>query len=92
MIEGVQPATKIEPIGKIDDLIDQEKIKQGKTVLTVEGRPYHVAAQELDRMVKTRTKALLEYKELADQTKASLEQLVRVARRIDEIVYEISIS
>jgi len=91
MIEEMQQdLPPIERTGTVQDLISEDKIAQGATALTVEGRPYHKAAQELETMVKRRIDVLNEYTILAKSTHASLTELTRVHARIDQIINELS--
>ena len=88
--EIAQDLPPIERVGIVEDIISQEKIAQGATALTVDGRPYHSAAKELRIMTKRRVDVLREYEALVKTTHASLEELFRVHTRIDQIVNELS--
>ena len=79
----------IEITGTLADIIDQKKI-DGAVALTVDGRPYHKAAQELRTMTQRRIEVLNEYTILARSTQASLEELVMCHTRIDQIINELS--
>jgi hypothetical protein len=79
----------IEITGTLADIIDQKKI-DGAVALTVDGRPYHKAAQELRTMTQRRIEVLKEYTILARSTQASLEELVMCHTRIDQIINELS--
>lgn len=91
MIEEMQQdLPPIEKIGTVQDLISEEKIAQGVTALTVENRPYHKAAQELETMTRRRMEVLNEYTILVKSTHAALQELTRVHTRIDQIINELS--
>jgi hypothetical protein len=79
----------IEITGTLADIIDQKKI-DGAVALTVDGRPYHKAAQELRTMTARRIEVLKEYTILARSTQASLEELVMCHTRIDQVINELS--
>jgi len=81
--------TPLEKMGTLADIIDQSKI-DGAVALTVSGRPYHKAAQELRTMTARRLEVLNEYTILAKSTAASLQELVVVHNRIDEVINELS--
>ena len=80
----------IKPAGTVGDLISQEKVGMGLAAMTVEGRAYSVAAQELDRMIKRKQYVLEEYQAKMREIQASHEELVRLHVRIDQIIYELS--
>jgi sulfur carrier protein ThiS len=88
--EEIQKDLPIERAGTVQDLIDPDKIAQGAVALTVDGRPYHKAAQELETMTKRRREVLAEYTALMRATHASLEELVMCHNRIDAIINELS--
>lgn len=88
--EEIQKDLPIKPQGTVQDIIDPEKIAQGAVALTIEGRPYHKAAGELEIMTKRRIDVLHEYTELAKATHASLSELVICHNRIDQIINELS--
>jgi len=88
--EIAQDLPPIERVGIVQDIIDEKKIAQGATALTVENRPYHIAAKELRTLTKRRVDVLREYEALMKTTHASLEELFRVHTRIDQIVNELS--
>jgi hypothetical protein len=79
----------IERTGTLADIIDQSKI-DGAVALTITGRPYHKCAAELKTMTARRLEVLNEYTILAKSTQASLEELVMVHTRIDQIINELS--
>jgi len=87
--EEIQQDLPIERVGTIADLIDQKKI-DGAVALTVDGRPYHVCAKELQTMTRRRKEVLTEYSALVQGTHAALEELYRVHTRIDQLVNELS--
>ena len=82
--------TPLEKMGTLNDIIDQSKIDAGAVALTVTGRPYHKAAQELRTITQRRLEVLNEYTVLAKSTAASLQELVVVHNRIDEVINELS--
>ena len=88
--EIAQDLPPIERVGTTADIIDQNKINQGATALTVDGRQYHSAAKELRIMTQRRVDVLREYEALVQSTHAALEELSRVHTRIDQIVNELS--
>jgi galactokinase len=88
--EEIKQDMPIERVGSIADIISEEKILQGAVALTVENRPYHIAAKELRTLTKRRVDVLREYEALMKTTHASLEELFRVHTRIDQIVNELS--
>ena len=88
--EEIQKDLPIERAGTVQDLIDPEKIAQGAVALTIEGRPYHKAAQELETMTKRRIEVLYEYTTLVKSTHASLQELSVCHNRIDQIINELS--
>ena len=87
--EEIQQDAPLEKMGTLADIIDQSKI-DGAVALTVTGRPYHKAAQELRTMTQRRLEVLNEYTVLAKSTAASLQELVVVHNRIDEVINELS--
>jgi sulfur carrier protein ThiS len=88
--EEIQQDAPIERTGTVADIIDQSKIDAGAVALTVTGRPYHRAAAELKTMTARRLEVLNEYTVLAKSTAASLQELVVVHNRIDEVINELS--
>ena len=87
--EEIQQDAPIERNGTLSDLIDQKKV-DGAVALTVDGRPYHKAAAELNTMMKRRVDVLNEYTALMKATQASLSELVVCHHRIDQIIDELS--
>jgi len=87
--EEIAQDKPIERTGTLADIIDQSKI-DGAVALTVDGRPYHKAAQELQGMIARRLVVLNEYTILAKSTAASLQELVVCHTRIDQIINELS--
>lgn len=87
--EEIAQDAPIERTGKLSDIIDQDKIN-GAVALTVDGRPYHRAAEELKRMTQRRIEVLKEYEVLVKATHASLQELSVCHTRIDQIINELS--
>ena len=87
--EEIAQDAPIERTGTLADLLENDKA-MGAVALTVEGRAFHKAADELKEMTKRRMVVLNEYEVLVKATHASLEELHRVHRRIDQIVNELT--
>ena len=87
--QEIQQDAPLQQMGTLADIIDQSKI-DGAVALTITGRPYHKCAAELKTMTTRRLEVLNEYTVLAKSTAASLQELVVVHNRIDEVINELS--
>lgn len=86
---GYMQTEEQKPQGTLADIIDQDKIN-GAVALTVDGRPYHKAAQELQTMTARRLEVLKEYDKAVKNTHAALQELIVCHNRIDQIINELS--
>ena len=78
-----------QPQATVADILDVDKIN-GAVALTVEGRPYHKAAAELDTLTKRRYEVLKEYDKAVQHTHATLQELTVCHTRIDQVINELS--